>query len=261
LITKNESGENPPPTPPVGYVVKDTEIVKLQDTRINDHITEGLSAVSMEFLMDTPLSQSGTAKEVDRDELNTFVYSVAEDIIEVMERSYWIVTKYRYGGLYPNDDELAGMVPEIPVPQKFDLLGVNYLEQELKTLKDSHANPYIVGQMEVQYAAKKFPDMPEMAQWMEMVMELDPFFGLTESDKNLRKNNNAITPEDYVISANIQTFLMRATSEDENFMGLDYTAQYEVLKEYAAEIVAAGEAKAEADAKKEQEALANRMRF
>ena len=60
-ITPQKVGEQSMPTPPIGYIQKQTEIARLQDERVNKHIYNALASINMEFLMSTPLSQSGIA--------------------------------------------------------------------------------------------------------------------------------------------------------------------------------------------------------
>ena len=64
------------PTPPVGFVEKNTEIVKIQDERISKHYLRALESINMEFLAKTPLNESGKAKEIDKEELNNFIFKV-----------------------------------------------------------------------------------------------------------------------------------------------------------------------------------------
>src|SRR3990167_2166109 len=82
VIKKEGFGEEKIPVPPAGYIQKPIEIVKIQDERVDKHIFRALSSINMEFLAQTPLNQSGKAKEVDRDELNNFVYGVAYHLVD-----------------------------------------------------------------------------------------------------------------------------------------------------------------------------------
>ncbi|HMP16368.1 MAG TPA: zinc finger-like domain-containing protein, partial [Gemmatales bacterium] len=60
-------GESALPTPPIGYVQKDTSIVEIQDKRIDKHIYKALCAINFQFLEKVPQVESGLAKEVDKD--------------------------------------------------------------------------------------------------------------------------------------------------------------------------------------------------
>jgi hypothetical protein len=91
IVVKPGTLDEQTPKPPfAGHIEKNTEIVKIQDERIDNHIYKGLSSINMEFLAQTPLNESGKAKEVDRDELSNFVYGVAYHSVEnVIKRVYW----------------------------------------------------------------------------------------------------------------------------------------------------------------------------
>jgi hypothetical protein len=101
------------PEIPVGYVPKDTEIVKVQDARVKAHLYGALAAVNMEFLAEVPLSESGVAKEVDRDELNNFVNSVAEDVVRMMDNIYRWICDMRYSVVIPDAERRAELLPTV----------------------------------------------------------------------------------------------------------------------------------------------------
>jgi hypothetical protein len=193
----------------------------------------------MEFLAQVPLAESGISKEVDRDELNNFVSSIAEDLVEIMDTAYRIIAMYRYRVQYPN--ELEEMLPTIKVPEKFDILSAKFLEEELKAHKDSKSNPLIINQLEVEYATKKFY-AGEVVDLLKLQLELDPLPNITEEDKTLRLSNKGITIVDYVISSNIHSFIVRAMRENENFIDLDMDKQMEILEKFAKEVTDANSA-------------------
>ena len=62
---------------------------------IKQEIWDAYSAVNMEFLMDSPLATSGESKKVDRDELNNFVYTFAEDAVGVLDNAYYLIALMR----------------------------------------------------------------------------------------------------------------------------------------------------------------------
>jgi hypothetical protein len=224
------------PTPPAGYVQRDVEILKLQDEGVDKHEYKALAAINMEFLAQVPLSQSGVAKEVDRDELNNFVNSVAEDLVAVMDSIYKLIARYRYKDLYPIDD-IEDMLPRVNVPDKFDLLSIDTVQKELTEAKTSKFNPVIVNAMEVDYASKKFNADHEVRDMVHLTLSLDPLPNISEDDKMSRLSNKGITLESYVISSNIHTFIQRAIDEDEKFPEKDLKDQKETLSKYAVELI------------------------
>lgn len=229
-------GEAMLPTPPIGYVQKDTQIVTIQDQRIDAHIYKALSAINMEFLKETPLNQSGTAKEVDRDSLNTFVNSIAEDIVAAMDSIIFLINEYRYAAIIPNAETRKAMLPFINVPETFDLLTASQLVAELDTAQKNKLSPVIINALEVEYANKKFSNDPSIRNKVALMISLDPLAGISEDDKMVRLQNGGITKENYIISCNVQDFISRAVDEKgEAFYTMPQKEQKELLKSYAQE--------------------------
>ena len=231
------------PTPPVGYVSKSTDIARLQDERVKSHLKDALASINMEFLADTPLSQSGTAKEVDRDELNNFVSSIAEDIVAIMDNIYKFIGEYRYSLIVPEKAKRSAMLPKINVPEKFDMLNSKYLMDEVNLAKTSKVNSVLVKHMELEYARKKYNSDLSKAYELEAIYDLDPFYGYTQDEKMSMKSNNGITDIDYVISCNIQQFVTTAISESENFFKLKLSEKKGIIKKYAEEVIKQNSAK------------------
>lgn len=250
--TNSIEGQQPIPNPPAGFIEKDVEIVKVQEQSIDAHITHGLASINFEFLVLTPLNQSGTAKEVDKDELNNTVHSIAEDIVRNMDWIYWMTAKYRYKILY-NDDQISEMVPKIAVPEKYDILSSTHLEAQLKNVKDSKANPVIVNAIEAEYANKAFNNDPTIRERIELVLSLDPLSNIPEDEKMTRLSNKGITLVAYVISSNILEFVERAMEENKGFGDMELKQQKEIIQKYAQEQIDAQDADLKVDMPEEEE--------
>lgn len=225
------------PIPPAGYLDKNTGILELQEKRIEKHFYDALASVNMEFLAKTPMAESGIAKEVDRDETNNFVHSVGEDLVRVMDWLYYVVAKYRYGFQYPDDNDIKAMLPDIPVPEHFDIFSTKFAEEELKNAKENKFNPVLISAMEESYASKKFNETPELQDRVALILRLDPLANLTEDDKTLRLQNKGITQLDYVISSNIVSFVSRALDEENGFAEKERSDQLEIITKYAEEVI------------------------
>jgi hypothetical protein len=221
--------------PPVGYIDKPVEIVELQDRRVNKHIFDALAAINMEFLAETPLSESGISKEVDRDETNNFVNSVAEDLVNSMELILYYIARLRYG-VQHGEEEVDEMQPKISIPKHFDIFSIKYDEEELASAKTNKLNPVLINAMEVSYATKKFSSEPNVQKKLIAVLTLDPLANVSEDDKAMRLSNNGISQEDYILSCNINSFVERAIAENQDFLELDPVKQKEILMKYVAEV-------------------------
>lgn len=216
------------PTPPAGFVEKDVEIIKVQEESVQNHIYHGMAAINFEFLASSPLNQSGVAKEVDRDELNTTVHAIAEDLVRVIDKIYYYTALYRYSALYTREQILT-MLPVVSVPEKFDLLSVSYFDEQMKRAKDSKLNPAIINALEVAYAGKAFAADPTVAEQVALILTIDPLAGISEDDKMSRLSNGGITKLDYVVSSSVNKFVEEAMQETNGFILLEPTRQREIV--------------------------------
>lgn len=251
--SKSNMGEQPAPIPPKGYITKPVDIVKIQDERCEKHAYKALCSINMQFLMQVPQNQSGYAKDVDREELNNFAYGIAEDIVWMMDRSYWLFAKYRYrvksDGSSLSDEEIAKLVPKIAVPEKFDLISSNYLLVEMKSAQEAKVHPLIFAQLNYEYASKAFYNEPEISAMLKLSMRLDPLPGLSDDEKMTRLSNYGITELDYIISCNIWQFTQRAIEENKDFYGMPMKEQKAIMRTYATEIQSQQEALKESEQK------------
>lgn len=243
LIKAQSIGEVSIPTPPIGYIQKSTEIAKLQDERVSAHIYKALASINMEFLSNTPLNQSGVAKEVDKDELNNFVNSIAEDLVRIMDRVYFFICEYRYSVVVSDPDVRKTLLPTIYVPEKFDLLSSSYLMTEIQQARTSNVNPVLLKDMEIEYARKKYNADQDVANELESIYDVDPLYGYSQDEKVVMLNNNGVTERDYVLSCNVIQFVRRAIDENKEFFSLDLMHKKEVIMKYVDEIVKANSAK------------------
>lgn len=235
-------GETAVPTPPKGYIDKPVEIIKIQDEIIDKNAYKALASINMQFLLQTPLSQSGYAKEIDRDELNNFVYAVAEDLVHILDQCYWFIIHYRYKLVLPDSTERNKLLPRIAVPEKFDILSLRYLLDEIVLAIEKNLHPALLQTMLIEFVSKKFYTTPELRDLLVCSLRLDPMPCVGENEKVLRKQNGGITEIDYIISCNATVFVQRAINEHADFYRWPLDKQFDQLKKYANEVQAANNA-------------------
>lgn len=233
-------GEKQVPIPPAGYIQKTdvAAMVKAISEEIQQEISDAYSSVNMEFLLESPIAQSGISKEVDRDELNNFVYGFSEDLVATLDRCYSIICAMRYGYLITDKDTLQEMCPKIAVPEKYDLLNGSYYMERIKAARDAKISPMIVSVMEVEYVSKAMYNNPELSKILMAVNKLNPLPSYTEEDKMVMKSNGGISNKDYIISCNIVQFVQRAHNENDDFFSMEIEKQKEIIAGYAEEIMA-----------------------
>jgi len=223
------------PIPPAGYIQKQIDIVKVQDERVAQHKYNALATVNMQFLADSPLNQSGKAKEVDKDELNNFIYAISEDIVKAMDQIYFFINEYRYKEIVPNEKSRREQLPIIPVPEKFDLLSSSYLIEEIKGSRDAGANEVTLMAFEIDFCSKKFYNQPEVKNELTLVFKLDPLPAKSEDEKLAVKQGSGCTELDYIISCNIVPFVRKAMDEDNEFFNKQFAEQRKKMEEYGQE--------------------------
>lgn len=233
-IKPPQAGENNPPTPPAGYLTKPIEIATLQDKRVHDHLYHSLASLNMEFLASVPLSQSGTAKEVDRAELNNFVYSIAEDCVRIIDSIAGITIDYRYGGIVVNENDRKALHPMINVPEKYDMIPDSYLVEEISKLRAANVSPVIVNTAEIEYASKKFNTNKDVQQRLTDIYTLDPLSGMSVDEIMVAYSNNVIDKRSYVIHSNIRAFVDKLR-QDAGYASMDVPAKVEAVNKLAEE--------------------------
>lgn len=232
-VKPSKIGDQNVPTPPVGYVILDPEILKIANDRINEHIYKALECVSMKHLDDTQLNQSGTAKAYDGDEVNTIIYAFAEIIASIANNYAYYANKLRYKNIVSNEEQLNKMLPQIPVPEKFDIVNFNLLLNEYQSAKTAGLNSIILAEMQNEISEKKFYANPEVKDFVQTVMEVDPFPDKTIEEKALMEGQGLVTKRDIVLSYYISDFVRQALEEDENFSSLTRAKKRDKLLTYA----------------------------
>jgi len=236
-MPKLNLGEQAIPTPPFDYVKKDIAVIQVMEDRLDKHLYRGLSAINMQFLAQTPLSISGDAKAVDRDELNNFVYNVAEDIVYIADYLYAIIADYRYTYQYPDLTERRRMLPTIPVPEKYELLGPDDTMTTITQMRGNGIGGSLLTAMLKEFAKKQFFQEKEIAIPLLLEMELDPFSGMAEADKAAMLATGNVLRQDYIRSAYIKDFVKRAIAEHEGFADMLYEQQVAIMDGYAQEVL------------------------
>ena len=229
-------GTGTTPTPPAGYITKPTEMVQLMEKIIENDIYNALSAINMEFLADTPLNESGKAKEVDRDELNTFVYSIGYHIVEnILKPIYYYINEWRYSNFIPDKMKREDQLPKIAVPERFEILTENVIAEQYSEAITSKFSDEIILKHEIDYAGKRFANDENIIQRIKAKRYLDPFAGKTNEEKTALMLGGQIPVTDGIISIYIDNFISRAASENKDFFKLENSKQQEIIRGFAEE--------------------------
>lgn len=226
------------PTPPAGYIQKDITIAELQDKRVDAHGYKALAAMNMQFLDSSPLNQSGLAKEVDRDELQNTVHSIAEDLVRLCDFVCTTIIDMRYSTIVSNYEDRRMLYPEIPVPDKYDLLTANVQMDSLQKLTTANVDKGIIKAAQIDLVNKMFNASDATKNRIVMEMELDPLNGFKADEITTAQTFGAVSDVDAVIHFKIGSFIDRAMTENKDFTQLTRPEQMAVLTKYAQEQIA-----------------------
>lgn len=225
------------PTPPMGYAERPIETIDYLNKEWKSCISQGLSALNMEFLMYEPAVNSGIAKALDRSELNAFIHGVATHIINNdLDPIIFIILVQRYGMTF-NKESLMEMMPTIKVPVKFDIILSTVLLEVAKNAKESGIQGSVLDQMYLEYSAKEFGKDSMSYMQLQNRTQLDPLPHMTADEKMLTLSNRGCTVEQYIISSQMDNLLVRAFEENKEFDNLDLKAKRDILMSYAKEVV------------------------
>jgi hypothetical protein len=226
-------GEPQIPNPPIGPVVKDTEIVKLQAERIKEHGFDGFASLNYEFMAQVPLDQSGVAKSYDRKESDNTTHAVAEDVVRIIEGAIYDTNEWRYHMIVPDRKKREEMLPVCHVPQKFDLVSETYLIENTKALIEAGVDAAIVNQSQKVLAEKMFNTDPHIKDFVGLKLDLDPFAGMKTEELSLMAMSGVVREVDLIINANINRYVQRALDEIEGFAEQPIKEQIAKMVEYA----------------------------
>lgn len=226
------------PTPPAGFIQKDIEMARLQNERVDAHGYNALAALNMQFLDSSPLNQSGLAKEVDRDELQNTVHSIAEDLVRIADNVCRTIIDMRYSTVVPNAEARRELYPIIPVPEKYDLLTASMQVDSLAKLTTAGVDSTIIQAAQQELAAKMFSTDASVKNRVMLNTELDPLAGKPAEEISVALMNGTIRELDAIIHDNKKAFIDRALETVPDFMSLSRMEKMAVMEQYAAELIA-----------------------
>ncbi len=181
---------------PAGYIQKNIEVPKLLGEIFEKSGYAALSSVNFQNVDQVPTSQSGVAKEVDREQQNITMHAIAEDIVRVMDLVSEDVCDWRYIDVVPDQETREEMLPEIAVPDRFDLTSAQQQMQDIQTLVNSKADPAVINAVQMDFLDKYFASNPKVAERAKMVMQLNPFVGKTAEEVGFMEQQGMVDSRD-----------------------------------------------------------------
>jgi hypothetical protein len=222
------------PTPPMGIVERDIASISFLKQEFKDNIKYGLSALNMEFLMSEPEVNSGVAKSLDRQEFNTYVFTIARHVVNNLLNQLY---RFHAAWMYPNVQDIVKLLPSISVPTKFDVSSIDLVSARLENAKNAGLGSSTMSALEGEYIESMFGEESTEALMHKVAKSIDPLPNKTEDEKMIILSNQGVTREGYILSVNLGGFLNRAINENDEFLYLSNADQRKKMDEYVQEVI------------------------
>jgi hypothetical protein len=228
--------------PPFGYVTVPVEATKMLEDKADKNLMKGLEALSMDVVNEIGLNQSGKAKEMDRTELNDFLKRISSVMFDThMTNIYYFFTRYMFGVSDP--EKVETIQPEISKPTQFDVYSSTELTEQFAKSKEAKLNPSYLAVKQVEIQNKEFSTHPQLLARLNLEISLDPLAEVSTDEISLMLTNGTIEQTTAIIHDNIRLFVAQAIEENKGFEELERMKQWEILKEYAEEVIEANKVK------------------
>jgi hypothetical protein len=238
LIKPGNIVEGQPIIPPAGYISKELESTRLLREEIEKNIYKGYCAINMQHLAQVPAAQSGIAKAIDRDDLNTFLHSVATHLANnILSVCYYFISKWRYSALL-SEAEIVDYQPIISIASQFDISSTNMILAEIKAAAEANVSTGTLRGLMVNYANKLYEGDVAQQQISELEINLNPLLNKTTDEVAMLQSGGTITQVTATIYSNISEFVRKAYYSNSNYFSMPYQTQYEILIVYANEVIA-----------------------
>lgn len=217
--------------PGVQYIDKPIEIIQETKKEVQDCINQGFSSINMEILQEVGANQSGVAKTIDRTDMDAFIGDVSDNMFRILEESFDFINLWRYNEIL-SDKELEDNMPAIIKPTNFDVISYQSVMNEIKSASEAKVGSPVIQKMNLDFVDKRYND-PKFTSFSKNLIELDPLYGKNEDEKGFILSNMGISKEDYIVSCQIERFMLDAIAADENFLDKTRVEKQTVLRALA----------------------------
>ncbi len=222
------------PIPPMGYVTRDTKVIELQESYVEKKIQKAYGSINMEYLSTIPLAESGIAKGYDRQDSNSFMYRLIQDVVDNnLIPLYYFTAKWMLYKMYP-ESVIMEMIPKINKPKKLDFLNSDLIAMRAQQATSSGFSQLVLLPMQLTYAKIELGEDSVEYKRLKAINTHDPFAAKTQDEKLAITQN--VRKRDIILSDNIYSFIVRAEKEDDKFYDKNYFEQQDVLYKYVEEI-------------------------
>lgn len=226
-----------PPNPPFGYPPKEISPLQLLRDIVKEEAQAGLSAINMDILFKVGENQSGIAKTIDRQDLDSFLTQISNHTFKrIIPGIITAIARWMYKKVL-SPREIEEQIPDIEEPATFDILSVNNLLEELQNIKSAGLSGAIVNGLQKDIIEKRF-NSEKQKKKLKAILDLDPLSGLSNDDIMTGTSLGTISRVELYIHQHITHLINTIITEQENFLDIDFVEKQEILFEKAKTILA-----------------------
>jgi len=234
--------EAPLPIPPFGYPAKPTEIVGIIEDRIKQEKEDGLASINFDILNKVGENQSGVAKVLDRQDMDSFLQRYADHVfVDIIPQTIFYMAAWRYGVLLRGSDEglineeaIRNLLPEVVSPKNFNVLSLDMLQAMLKEASTANVSDSMLKHLERDIAVKQFVNDEDKKVRELLIIDLQPFPGKSVDDL---LSLQGLTIKDWEIfkSLKIGELVDKAIEDNPEFIDLPRKEQRQIIDDMAME--------------------------
>jgi len=244
LINKGKFDADDAAFTPVSFATVPTEPTSLLSDRRDKQLDGGLEALNMEIATQVGANQSGIAKEIDRDPLNTTLQSWSDHTFTIhVFNIIWFTGVYLFKTASGKDienfkmDAISedGWFPDINKPTQFDTLTIKELTRQLTEAKKGGLSSGYVDTLQVELNNKQFSSSPILRKRINAITKLNPIPEKTVDEISSMAENGLTSKENAIISLNIEFLVDTAIKRDEGFFEKPREEKFKVLQDLVIE--------------------------
>ena len=191
FVRPHVSGINPSEdTPMMRYITPDISVIQYSENAWKTLIEKAEQSLNINFILD---AQSGIAKQVDREELYSFLTAISNNIYRSIAYNALLYMEY-----YRNFNN--PIVPQITPPTSFNTKTETQLQEEFNAYSTSQVAKSVVIESHKQLIDKKFGGDPYQLRITDILSIWDVLFLEQEEVKMMKFQAGILTKEMYLKS-------------------------------------------------------------
>jgi hypothetical protein len=225
--------ELPSPIPPAGYITKDIAPLVELKKQIDDEIFKGYSAINMEILHKVGENQSGKAKTIDRQDLDSFLKRISDHVFDYQLNHIIEITAYWRLKFPLNDKGLEKYLAEVSIskPVEFNVMTIDTIIEEINQASSSNVSTNYYRHLEQELINIKFSNNEYERKVNLAKLKLKPYPGKSQDALLSANAINAVTEIDLIRNENIDLLVDIAIAEDESFIDKSFMEQLVIINE------------------------------